>query len=803
MQAILFGLTAFLLSLLRQDPMWSAISFLFLFLTLNISKINRKKRTKRKVLKIVLIPLLIGAFSPIYSPLGKVALAAILPILGFMLLFSLLHTSELNTNLHFTSAFIFLFSLAGGALSGIGKYMSDNFLDTTYLLGNDSLMMELLLIMMFGILGTLIFIQYMNSKSLVNQKTNQLRFHLNIKKEYSSKHFFKILNSFFWDKEKASLQRTSKVLQIGILVLVFYNLEIQNFWGYSIALISFILSIFPTLYSRVQRIKLSPSFQFWLASALFLYASGESLRFQSLFGWWNPFTHLIAGIMVGTLVFIYLFYLEDVSENLHIPNRMIPIFVLIFILSLGVLWELFEFLIDSFFGTSLQPNLQNTIYDMIFNTIGAFFALLIASVLTPFEVFSWFNRKNNLFRWKQAIISYLNDVSLFYFGFSSGLIALSLSISRSDWIWAMISLIFIVLTYGISMVGRKRKIKWKVFLWSLIPLFLGAIGIFRISPIYRTVGDLAIAAIIPFLSFMIIFNLTYHTKFKTNFHFSIFLMFIFSLSIGAVLSITKFFSDLYLGSHYLTSVELLMMEFLIITISTLIGIYLVIIYLNKVKDKNSQIIMPFTSRSYLASESPREDFLSLLNSFFGKRLYYDLPWITKVLPFAIILFAIYGFYSYNFRAIVISLPALAFSIIPYISKKGLKKSIPNSFQFWFSIILLIFLIGEILRVYPRFEWWTLVTHLLGGMVITLFVFLGLLYIDQNSDPLEIPFWMIQILSLTALLSVIFLEKLSLFTLDAVIGTNLLGNLNYTILDIMSALIGGVFVLQLIKLEERI
>jgi len=771
-----------------------------------MSKISKRERVKWDVFKLVLIPLFIGAYTPIYSPIGNIAFAAILPILGFMILYSLIHTREFKTNFQFTAAFIFLFSLAAGAVAGIGKFMSDRFLDTRYLPGNDYLMVELLVVMLFGLLGVLIFIRYRNkyhTKTPIDLEIGQFGSKLRIKEGYSGKHFFKLLKTYFWGRDESALLLSSKVLQGGILYLVFYNFILSNFWALSIALPSFIFSIFPSLYSRFLKIKVSPSFQFWLSGALFLYSAGETLRFQSMFGLWNELTHFMGGVFVGVLILIYLLYLKDISDNLHISSRMIPFLVLIFMLAGGVLWEVFEFLIDSFFGTGLQPNLQDTICDMIFNTIGTFFALIIASVLTPLEVFSSLRRKNKISRWKQNIIAHLNEVSLPSFGFTSGIIALSFAIWRSDWIWSIVSSVFVVLVFGISKVSRKKKIKWNVFLLSLIPLFFGAIGIPRVISIYRIVGDLALGVMIPFLSLMIVLNLIYYTRFKTNFQFTIFLMFIFSLSLGALLGITKFLSDFYLNSQYLISVELLMREFAIITISTLIGIGLLIRHLIKGKDKVSQIIIPLTSKSYLVSESPKEDFLSLLNSFFGKRLYHDFPWITKALPFAIIPLIILAVYTSNLRAIAVSLPALAFSIIPYVSKQGVKKSIPNSFQFWFSIILLIFLIGEILRVYPRFEWWTLVTHLVAGMIITLLVFLGFLYIDQSSDPLEIPLWMIPMLSLTTLSSVIFLEKLSLFTLDILMGTSLLGSLNYTVLDIMAALIGGGFVLQLIKLEETI
>jgi len=807
LRGVFFGFVAFALALFREDPVWIGVSFFFILIVLRMSRIYQEETIKWKILKISWIPLFIGTFAPIYSPLGEIAFAAILPILGIMTLLSMIYNnSDFRTNFLFSSAFIFLFSLAGGALAGIWKFMSDRFFDTSYLLGNEYLMVDLIVVMMFGLVGVFAFIRYKNEYEFKYKdylKTEQLKAKFRVQEKNIISPFLERLNSFFWNGKGGYLNHPSLMFHISILVLVFGNIFINDSWGFFVTLMCFVLSVISPIYSLFSKIKVSPSFHFWISGALFLYAWGESLKLHRTIGWWNPFTHVLAGMIVGSIIIIFLFYLNDISLNLDIPPRMMPLFVLIFILSIGVIWEIFEFFIDIFIGTTLQPNLQNTVYDLISNTIGAFFALLISSFLTPFEVFNELRRKNKISRWKIKFIDFLNDIPLISSGVFSGMVALSFSILRSDLIWSLISSLFLVQMIGISKVSREKKMRWNIFLWSLIPLFIGATGISSMGYFYDHIGDIALGIMIPFLSFMIIFNLIYYTRFKTNLHFTLFLIFSFSLSIGAVFGITKFFSDLYFASEYLLGIEQLMIEFLIIFISATLGTIILLRYLNRRKDSGLKTEKPFTSKSYFMSKTPKKDLISLLNSFFGKTLYYDFPWITKVLPFGIIIIIVYAAFTSNFRAMALSLPALAFSIIPFISKQGIEKTIPNTFQFWFSIILLLFLMGEILRFYPRFEWWTLVTHLVGGMVITLSIFLGLIYVDQNYDPLEIPLWMIPMLSLTTLLTIIFLEKLSLFALDVLIGTNFVGSLNYTVLDIMAALIGGGIVLQLIKLEETI
>ncbi|MFZ5944916.1 MAG: hypothetical protein ACOYVD_12445 [Bacillota bacterium] len=78
----------------------------------------------------------------------------------------------------------------------------------------------------------------------------------------------------------------------------------------------------------------------------------------------------------GTFSFTLLFY--SVINKLAFPKYKEPIIKLIFIfclgISLGVFFELLEFAIDMVANTDHQPSLKDTNLDLIFDTLGAFFA---------------------------------------------------------------------------------------------------------------------------------------------------------------------------------------------------------------------------------------------------------------------------------------------------------------------------------------------------------------------------------------------------------------------------------------------
>lgn len=461
--AILFGIGGVLLSAIRTDLLWTLTSLLYTILICGTSRIRAGDEIQHSLFKWTPIPLSLGitGISPLIGEfwlLGDLAFVVLTPILGYMIILNFTQHTRFETNFYFSISFLFLFILSAGAVSGFIRFLSDRYISTSYLTTNYHIMIDFLVLILFGLLGILMFI-FLSERNLIKDQNRylieDLKFEFKISVKYFKSHFFKILNVYFWSREDYSLLSTSRVLQFGILALTLYNIVIGNFWGYSIALISFILSIFPPLYSRYFKKEISPSFQFWIAITLFAYAAGETLRFQSRFGWWNEFTHFIAGIILGALILNYLFYLNEIFDNLHIPSKMTPIFVLTFILSISVLWEVFEFLIDDLLRTNLQGRFQDTVFDMIGNTIGAAFTILITDILTPFKLFRKTGRGDKKAYLNLDISSYLAELPILVILIVFLFIGLFFAILRSEFTWLIISSVFIALSFSISKFSKR------------------------------------------------------------------------------------------------------------------------------------------------------------------------------------------------------------------------------------------------------------------------------------------------------------------------------------------------------------
>jgi len=126
------------LALRRLDIFWLALGSVSFFLMLGVLKVKDVPLLKWELLTFLMIPLFLGMSGISRTLEGylfgvDLAFVLITPTIGFMMMFVLHHHTKLHMNLPFAVFFVVIFSLASGALIGIGEYLSDQYLGTSLL----------------------------------------------------------------------------------------------------------------------------------------------------------------------------------------------------------------------------------------------------------------------------------------------------------------------------------------------------------------------------------------------------------------------------------------------------------------------------------------------------------------------------------------------------------------------------------------------------------------------------------------------------------------------------------------------
>jgi VanZ family protein len=123
-------------------------------------------------------------------------------------------------------------------------------------------------------------------------------------------------------------------------------------------------------------------------AVLFVFATlflGEIHDYYQRFWWWDMTLHTGSGLLLGMLGFMIVYVLnEDRHVDMHMRPAFVALFAFFFAVGLGAIWEIFEFAMDRWFGTDMQPavpgdasGLTDTIHDLIVDTVGA----LVVSLL--------------------------------------------------------------------------------------------------------------------------------------------------------------------------------------------------------------------------------------------------------------------------------------------------------------------------------------------------------------------------------------------------------------------------------------
>ncbi|XLQ20380.1 MAG: hypothetical protein ACKUBY_01190 [Candidatus Moraniibacteriota bacterium] len=116
--------------------------------------------------------------------------------------------------------------------------------------------------------------------------------------------------------------------------------------------------------------------ELWIVALLFVMAAlifGEVFDFYYRFVWWDAALHTLSGFVIAMIAFIVV---KQLNENIDIRVTLSPLFIALFAvcfsMSIGVVWEIFEYTMDSAFGTNMQKSgLVDTMQDLIVCTIGS------------------------------------------------------------------------------------------------------------------------------------------------------------------------------------------------------------------------------------------------------------------------------------------------------------------------------------------------------------------------------------------------------------------------------------------------
>jgi hypothetical protein len=184
-----------------------------------------------------------------------------------------------------------------------------------------------------------------------------------------------------------------RLLLIVAGIIAVYN---YNWMSLFLVLITLLLTFIPSMIEKKYQFDIPSEIEllilFFIYAALYL---GEFNSFYDKFWWWDLMLHTISGFSLGLFGFGFVHILNiEKSIKVKLGPAFICIFAFCFSVSLGTIWEIYEFSMDSFIGLNMQKSgLVDTMWDLIVDSIGALFI----------SVLGWFYLKNKRIRFLERL----------------------------------------------------------------------------------------------------------------------------------------------------------------------------------------------------------------------------------------------------------------------------------------------------------------------------------------------------------------------------------------------------------------
>ncbi|GAB3417872.1 hypothetical protein GCM10027435_17100 [Haloparvum alkalitolerans] len=171
-------------------------------------------------------------------------------------------------------------------------------------------------------------------------------------------------------------RRLTRAMQGALVVLFAWGIWANQPKAVTNSLVGLGVTLAPAVFERNSRVALDPFLTLWLTTAVVLHTLGSAGLYASL-GWWDHLTHAASASFVAAIGYIGVRAIDVHHEEVQLPTQFFAVFVVLFVLAFGVVWELFEFALDVIsFRTGIrmplaQFGLDDTVRDLMFNTAGA------------------------------------------------------------------------------------------------------------------------------------------------------------------------------------------------------------------------------------------------------------------------------------------------------------------------------------------------------------------------------------------------------------------------------------------------
>lgn len=159
----------------------------------------------------------------------------------------------------------------------------------------------------------------------------------------------------------------TRALQLALIGLVGYGLVTLNLTMVVTGSLTLAVTLLPAWLNREYGYSMDAGLVLWITIAMVLHVLG-TIGLYEQYQWYDEITHSVSATLIAGLGYATFRAFELHSREIDVPSEFRAVFIVVFVLAAGILWEVVEFA----FG-SLIPvyGIDDIVTDLVFNAIGA------------------------------------------------------------------------------------------------------------------------------------------------------------------------------------------------------------------------------------------------------------------------------------------------------------------------------------------------------------------------------------------------------------------------------------------------
>lgn len=170
-------------------------------------------------------------------------------------------------------------------------------------------------------------------------------------------------------------RKISRTMQLILLLSAFAGLYLGNPGVIVNSLVGLAVTFLPGMLEKKHDMVMDPGLVLWITSAVFFHGIGTLGPYREVW-WWDHLTHALSSSVVAAAGYASFRAFDEHRDDIHFPEKIFFVFILIFVVAFGVLWELLEFWIAGaaeVIGAKTiltQYGLEDTMKDLVFDIVG-------------------------------------------------------------------------------------------------------------------------------------------------------------------------------------------------------------------------------------------------------------------------------------------------------------------------------------------------------------------------------------------------------------------------------------------------